>query len=69
MQKITINVDETGDSIAISVDGVKGEGCKVLTEAIERGLGTVASSTSTHEMYDIEILHQGQNDVTIVGEW
>jgi hypothetical protein len=42
--------DSKPDTIA--VNGVKGEGCKVLTQGLEAALGDVTASDATEEMYE-----------------
>lgn len=48
-EQITVDFDAEGNP-SVSVAGVQGKGCKALTEAIERALGTTVSDTATREM-------------------
>lgn len=52
MATITIRISKQGKA-EISVNGVKGEGCRELTRRyVERAGGTVESDTPTAEMYE-----------------
>lgn len=53
MQEITIRVGK-GGKINLDVAGVKGGGCKDLTKAFEKALGTVAETKTTSEYYEQE---------------
>lgn len=48
MEQIIVEIDEQGNS-TISVSGVKGSGCKKLTEDLEAALGLVRESKKTRE--------------------
>lgn len=54
---ITITIADGGGT-EIKVEGHAGPGCKQLTEAIEKALGTVTSDTKTHEFH--QFAKQGQ---------
>jgi hypothetical protein len=49
MAEVLIEISPQGDT-TVSVKGVKGAGCKALTESIEKSLGTVTKDTPTAEM-------------------
>jgi uncharacterized protein GlcG (DUF336 family) len=57
MPQITINIAD-GGATEIKVTGHAGPGCKQLTEAIEKALGTVTSDTKTAEFH--QAAKQGQ---------
>ena len=59
MEKIKVTIKPNGDS-TVEVSGVKGEGCKALTAALEAALGTPTASAPTGEMYE-QIQEQSQN--------
>lgn len=59
-EEIIIVITPEGET-EVSVAGVKGQGCKALTEALERGLGNVISDTPTHEMTEREIRNVEQH--------
>lgn len=48
MQEVIVTVDETGD-VKVEARGVKGSGCKALTEAIEKAIGTVSGDVKKPE--------------------
>jgi hypothetical protein len=50
MAKLTINIAD-GGATEIKVEGHAGPGCKQLTEAIEKALGSTTSSTKTPEFH------------------
>jgi len=58
-EKITVVIKPNGDT-TVSVAGVKGEGCRALTAALEAALGTPTSDTATGEMYE-QPENQSQN--------
>jgi len=60
MQKITIQIPLDDEAVTISVNGVKGKGCKDLTKNIEKALGKVTSQKDTSEMYE-KAVDQSQN--------
>lgn len=51
-EKVIIDVDKTG-GVTVSVDGVKGDSCSLLSANIVRALGNVKSDTPTEEMYEV----------------
>ena len=53
MQTIEMEFDDDG-SPTITVKGVKGKGCKALTEALENDFGTEKTSTPTREYNEAE---------------
>ena len=55
----SITVTAKGGNASVSVDGISGEGCHAVTEALERGLGAVTSSEPTAEAY--QAVNQGVN--------
>ena len=52
-EKITVTIKPTGDT-TVEVSGVKGEGCKALTAALEQALGSPTSDIATSEMYELD---------------
>lgn len=48
MQQVIVTVDETGE-VKVEAKGVKGRGCKALTDAIERAIGDVTGDRQTPE--------------------
>jgi Protein of unknown function (DUF2997) len=48
MPKINIEIPLVGNPV-ITVDGVKGSGCKELTKKLERALGSTEKDTNTKE--------------------
>lgn len=59
-EEITITITPEGET-EVSVAGVKGVGCRALTEALERELGAVISDTPTREMTEREVRHVEQH--------
>lgn len=51
MQEIKITIEPDGQ-VRTEVKGVKGAGCKMLTNAIEAALGAVKSNTVTPEFFE-----------------
>ena len=47
--EINIEISPNGDSISLHVQGIKGKKCVDSTEALENGLGIVASREYTRE--------------------
>lgn len=58
-EKIIVTIKPDGLT-TVEVQGVKGEGCKALTAALEAALGTPTASVPTGEMYE-QIQEQTQN--------
>lgn len=58
-EKIKVTIKPNGDSV-VEVSGVKGEGCRALTAALEAALGNTTSDTATSEMYE-QPENQSQN--------
>lgn len=56
-EEITITITPEGET-EVSVAGVKGQGCKALTAALEKALGAVISDTPTPEMTQREVQHE-----------
>lgn len=50
MAEIIVTVSPKGES-TVSVNGVSGSGCKALSAAIEKALGTVTDTELTTEYY------------------
>jgi hypothetical protein len=50
MPQIEVTVTATGDT-TVKAQGVKGAGCKKLTEGIERAIGATVSDTPTPELH------------------
>lgn len=48
MAKIIVTVEESGD-VKVSAEGIVGTGCKALTAAIERAIGTVTGDVKKPE--------------------
>lgn len=48
MQQVIVTVDETGE-VKVEAKGITGSGCKALTEAIERAIGTVSGDVKKPE--------------------
>lgn len=59
MERIRIVIPRDGDP-TITVDGVKGTGCKDLTKQLEAALGSTTSDQETPEFYEND-LDQGVN--------
>lgn len=55
-EMVIVEIDEEGNP-KISVKGVKGKGCKALTESLEKRLGVVATDVPTLEMNETEVTH------------
>jgi hypothetical protein len=53
MQEIKITIEPDGN-VKTEVHGVKGAGCKALTNAIEGALGAIKSNKATPEMFEKE---------------
>jgi len=51
VKEITITIAPDG-SVITQVKGIKGAGCKTLTNQIEKALGSVASNKATPEMFE-----------------
>jgi len=51
VEKVIIDIDKTG-GVKVTVDGVKGDGCTLLSRDIAKALGEVVSDTPTDEMYE-----------------
>lgn len=52
--EIIIVVSPEGETEVV-VNGVKGDGCKALSAALEADLGVVVSDEPTREMYEREV--------------
>lgn len=53
MQQILITIPrDSSKGNKIEVNGVKGEGCKALTAALEQALGQTTADEPTAEMYE-----------------
>ena len=50
-ERIKIVIGKDG-GVTVDVSGVKGNGCKALTKAIQDGLGVTTSDKSKAEMYE-----------------
>lgn len=50
-EKVIIEIDKNGGT-TVKVDGVKGDGCSLLSQGIVKALGGVTSDTPTNEMYE-----------------
>lgn len=50
MPQIIVEVDEQG-ATTVEAKGVKGSGCKALTEAIERSIGATVADKPTSEFF------------------
>lgn len=50
-EKVIIDIGKNG-GVTVSVDGVKGEACSLLSRDIVKALGNVESDTPTDEMYE-----------------
>jgi hypothetical protein len=48
-EEIVVTISPAGET-QVEVKGVKGTGCKALTDALEKSLGGVVSDTPTPEM-------------------
>jgi len=51
MKTITVKIGKKG-KIAIEVDGVEGEGCEALTQALSSALGVVESVSHKPQYYN-----------------
>ena len=65
MQEITIRIGK-GGTINLDVAGVKGGGCKDLTKAFEKALGTAVETKNTNEYYEQD--QQAGNEQQIGGK-
>ena len=50
-EKVVIEIGKSG-GVTVSVDGVKGESCSLLSQGIVKALGGVESDKPTDEMYE-----------------
>lgn len=50
-EKVIIDIDK-GGGVKVSVDGVKGDACSLMSKGIVDALGGVVSDTPTDEMYE-----------------
>lgn len=60
-EEITITITPEGET-EVSVAGVKGQGCKALTDALEKALGTVVSDRTTDEFNQREVHHEQRHN-------
>lgn len=59
-EKVIIDVTKTG-GVTVSVDGVKGESCSLVSRNIVNALGDVKSDTPTEEFYEVAANAEAQN--------
>jgi hypothetical protein len=64
MQELEITIDKNG-RVQVSVRGVRGEGCLLLTKELENAIGIVEERNHTAEYYEqpeviTEYQHQGR---------
>lgn len=57
--EIVVTVGENGE-LEVAVKGYRGTGCKALTAAIERDLGTVTNSKTTAEFTQRPVTQVGR---------
>lgn len=62
MEEITIRIGKDG-KVNLNVEGIKGTGCKDLTKAMEKALGTVEQTKSTSEMYEQQATVENEQEV------
>lgn len=53
MSELIIEIKPDG-AVTVSVEGMKGSGCKDVTKAIEKALGTTQSTKPTKEMSEVQ---------------
>lgn len=54
---VVIDIDKNGGT-KVTVEGVKGDGCSLLSRDIVKALGGVESDTPTDEMYEAPVTDQ-----------
>lgn len=52
-QTVIVEVSEQGDT-TVTAQGVRGSGCRALTEAIERSIGATVADRNTPEMHQTQ---------------
>jgi len=62
MEEITIRIGKDG-KVNLNVEGIKGTGCKDLTKAMEKALGTVEQTKATSEMYEQQATVENEQEV------
>lgn len=62
MEEITIRIGKDG-KVNLNVEGVKGTGCKDLTKAMEKALGSVEKTSSTSEMYEQQATVENEQEI------
>jgi hypothetical protein len=57
MERLEFNISPSG-LVTEKVSGVKGQACRVITDAINAQLGSVVSEEQTEEMFEVEITEE-----------